>query len=191
MSAREHLARIMHDANTGRITPDKSDPTKYGAMADAILAAGFRDAPEAADREGREGDWTNYEDEMLARQAGAERAIREIRAPAGSGELTPGQADYFRTLERMEISDEFRRNIQITKHELRVKNGPVVAINPSQSTSAAQIAAVASAMLDKRLGGDPGASFREVRQRVALYGLMVATWVLAIAAIVGSTGVYR
>lgn len=35
---REELCRILHDANTGRITPDDADPTRYGAMADAVLA---------------------------------------------------------------------------------------------------------------------------------------------------------
>jgi len=38
---REMIARILHDANTGRITPDPDDPTRYGAMADAIIAAGL------------------------------------------------------------------------------------------------------------------------------------------------------
>lgn len=38
---REEIARILHDANTGRIVPDASDPTKYGAMADALIDAGF------------------------------------------------------------------------------------------------------------------------------------------------------
>lgn len=38
---REELARILHDANTGKIVPDDSDPTKYGAMADALIDAGF------------------------------------------------------------------------------------------------------------------------------------------------------
>lgn len=38
---REHIARILHDANTGSIVPDPEDPTKYGAMADALLDAGF------------------------------------------------------------------------------------------------------------------------------------------------------
>lgn len=40
---REQIARILHDANTGRITPDAEDPTKYGAMADALIDAGFSD----------------------------------------------------------------------------------------------------------------------------------------------------
>ena len=39
-----------------------------------------------------------------------------------NGELTPGQEDYFRMLERMDISAEFRRNIEITKEELRAEN---------------------------------------------------------------------
>lgn len=34
---REHLARILHNANTGRITPDSRDPTLYQAMADAVI----------------------------------------------------------------------------------------------------------------------------------------------------------
>lgn len=34
---RELLARTMHDANTGRICPDPDDPTRYGAMADAVM----------------------------------------------------------------------------------------------------------------------------------------------------------
>lgn len=34
---REELCRILHDANTGKICPDDSDPTRYGAMADAVL----------------------------------------------------------------------------------------------------------------------------------------------------------
>ena len=37
---REYLCRLLHDANTGKICPDDSDPTKYGAMADAILSQG-------------------------------------------------------------------------------------------------------------------------------------------------------
>lgn len=40
-SLREAIARILHDANTGRITPDSSDPTKYGAMADALIDQGI------------------------------------------------------------------------------------------------------------------------------------------------------
>lgn len=40
-SLREEIARILHDANTGKIVPDDSDPTKYGAMADALIDAGF------------------------------------------------------------------------------------------------------------------------------------------------------
>jgi hypothetical protein len=43
-----------------------------------------------------------------------------------NGELTPNQEDYFRILERMDISDEFRRNIEITKDELRAENATVV-----------------------------------------------------------------
>lgn len=38
---REEIARILHNANTGSIVPDDSDPTKYGAMADALIDAGF------------------------------------------------------------------------------------------------------------------------------------------------------
>lgn len=38
---REYICRILHDANTGKIVPDESDPTKYGAMADALIEAGF------------------------------------------------------------------------------------------------------------------------------------------------------
>ncbi|WP_166787320.1 MULTISPECIES: hypothetical protein [unclassified Cryobacterium] len=36
--------------------------------------------------------------------------------------LTPIQADYFRTLERMDISPRFRRSIETTKDELRAEN---------------------------------------------------------------------
>ena len=43
---REYLARILHDANTGRITPDPADTTKYGAMADALIEAGFETLPD-------------------------------------------------------------------------------------------------------------------------------------------------
>lgn len=39
---KEQLARILHDANTGSIVPDNSDPTKYGAMADALIAEGLK-----------------------------------------------------------------------------------------------------------------------------------------------------
>lgn len=39
---REQIARILHDANTGKIVPDSSDPTKYSAMAEALIEAGFR-----------------------------------------------------------------------------------------------------------------------------------------------------
>lgn len=38
---REYICRLLHDANTGKIVPDDRDPTKYGAMADALMAAGF------------------------------------------------------------------------------------------------------------------------------------------------------
>lgn len=38
---REEIARILHNANTGSIVPDDSDPTKYGAMADALIDARF------------------------------------------------------------------------------------------------------------------------------------------------------
>ncbi len=38
---REEIARILHNTNTGKIVPDASDPTKYGAMADALIDAGF------------------------------------------------------------------------------------------------------------------------------------------------------
>lgn len=35
--SREEWARILHLANTGRITPDPDDPTRYAAMAAAVL----------------------------------------------------------------------------------------------------------------------------------------------------------
>lgn len=34
---REEVARTLHDANTGKIVPDSDDPTKYGAMSEAML----------------------------------------------------------------------------------------------------------------------------------------------------------
>jgi hypothetical protein len=34
---REELCRILHDTNTGKICPDDTDPTRYGAMAEAVL----------------------------------------------------------------------------------------------------------------------------------------------------------
>jgi hypothetical protein len=34
---REELCRILHDANTGSIVPDDTDPTRYVAMAEAVL----------------------------------------------------------------------------------------------------------------------------------------------------------
>lgn len=37
LPGREELCRILHDANTGRITPEATDTTRYGAMADAVL----------------------------------------------------------------------------------------------------------------------------------------------------------
>jgi hypothetical protein len=41
---REELCRLLHDTNTGRITPDDADPTRYGDMAEAVMewAAGSR-----------------------------------------------------------------------------------------------------------------------------------------------------
>ena len=42
------------------------------------------------------------------------------------GKLTPGQEDYFRTLERLDISDDFRRSIEDTKNELREENATIV-----------------------------------------------------------------
>ncbi|TFC94039.1 hypothetical protein E3T28_15905 [Cryobacterium sinapicolor] len=43
-----------------------------------------------------------------------------------NGELTPAQDEYFRMLERMDISEKFRRNIEITKDELRAENATLV-----------------------------------------------------------------
>lgn len=34
----EEICRILHDANTGRVTPEPDDPTRYAAMATAVLA---------------------------------------------------------------------------------------------------------------------------------------------------------
>ena len=34
---REEIARTLHDANTGKIVPDDSDPTKYAEMSEAML----------------------------------------------------------------------------------------------------------------------------------------------------------
>lgn len=35
------IARILHNANTGKIVPDPSDPTLYRKMSIAVLNAGF------------------------------------------------------------------------------------------------------------------------------------------------------
>lgn len=46
---REEVARLLHDANTGRITPDPEDPADYGQMADAVLTwVGAREAATAS-----------------------------------------------------------------------------------------------------------------------------------------------
>ncbi len=37
VSLRDELARILREANTGRITPEAGDPTRYSAMAEAAL----------------------------------------------------------------------------------------------------------------------------------------------------------
>jgi hypothetical protein len=34
---REEICRILHDANAGKICPDPDDPTRYQAMADAVI----------------------------------------------------------------------------------------------------------------------------------------------------------
>ena len=38
---RERIARVLHHANTGSIVPDKTDPTKYAEMAEALLDDGW------------------------------------------------------------------------------------------------------------------------------------------------------
>lgn len=57
----EHIARVLHDAATGRITPDPADPTPYGRMLNLrVLLDGTDVHWVAAARQGRKpGEWTH------------------------------------------------------------------------------------------------------------------------------------
>lgn len=45
---RAEIARTLHDANTGKIVPDDTDLTKYGAMSEAMLTGFIVRSPRRA-----------------------------------------------------------------------------------------------------------------------------------------------
>jgi hypothetical protein len=106
----EQACRIMHDAHTGRITPDASDPTDYHVMATALVSHGWGPtrqiqidtllAARDAAREARRLCWAEERDEHTIRHWGATAgwlASRAKKIEAGEEPDRPDAASSMRT----------------------------------------------------------------------------------------------